>query len=99
MPNVMRLSCVAYNLLLTAYPREFRRRFGSEMAELFAKQMSAEWNRHQLGGLMRVWLTAVCEIVSVAGPLQLRNPALIAAVLSFICSSILTLAFFRAVSP
>jgi hypothetical protein len=99
MPNALRISGLAYNCLLTAYPREFRQRFGEEMAELFAKQMCAECTRHKLGGLIRVWLTAVCEIVSVAGPLQLRDPAMIAAALSFICSSVLTLAFFRAVSP
>ena len=61
--------------------------------------MSAEYKRRELGGVIRIWLTAIFEIVSVAGPLQLRDPALIAAVLSLICSSVLTLAFFRAVSP
>src|SRR5271168_1617503 len=99
MPNALRISCVAYRLLLGLYPHEFRRRFGEEMMQVFVDQMWAELKRRGVVGVFRVWLTAWWEVMSVAAPLQLRNPVVIAAALSSVISSVLFLAFFRAVSP
>jgi hypothetical protein len=89
---------MAYSLLLALYPHELRQRYGAEMALVFREQMGGEFERRGPAGVAGVWLTAGWEIVRVALPLQLRNPALIAAALSFVSASMLTLAFFRAVS-
>jgi hypothetical protein len=99
MTGLVRIGCRAYGLLLALYPRELRQRYGAEIALVFREQMGSEFERRGLGGVAGVWLTAGWEIVRVALPLQLTNPALIAAALSFVSASMLTLAFFRAVSP
>ncbi len=99
MPNALRMSSYIYSLLLASYPRELRQRFGGEMTQVFADQISEAWARRGVFGVVRVWLTAGWEVISVAAPLQMRNPVLIASALSFVSSSVLFLAFFRAVSP
>jgi hypothetical protein len=99
MPSTFRISCFIYSLLLASYPHELRHRFGEEMMQVFADQMWGEWKRHGVLGVVRVWLTAGWEVMSVAAPLQLRNPVVIATALSLVSSSVLFLAFFRAVSP
>jgi hypothetical protein len=98
MQAAIRASCFAYRVLLISYPGEFRERFGREMAEMFADQLSEEWEQRGLAGSMRVALTAFREIVAVALPLQLRNSVVIAGIVSFVSSSVLFLALFRAVS-
>jgi hypothetical protein len=99
MANAFRISCSAYHFLLILYPHELRNEFGDDMMDVFAEQMSGQWNRHGVVGVVRVWLIAGWEVMSVAAPLQLRNPLVIAGALSFVCSSVLALAFFRSVSP
>jgi hypothetical protein len=94
-----RVSCFVYGLLLRLYPGEFRRRFGAEMRQVFAEQMHGEQHRRGFRGTLFVWQTAAWEIISAAVPLQLRSSIMIAVALSFVLSSILCLAFFRAVSP
>jgi hypothetical protein len=98
MHSAPRVSCFVYGLLLRLYPGEFRRRFGAEMWQVFAEQMRGERQRRGFRGTLFVWQTAAWEIMSVAVPLQLRNSIMIAAALSFVLSSVLCLAFFRAVS-
>ena len=50
-----------YRLLLTAYPREFRARFGSEMVQLFQDQLQAA--RATGGeGVTRAWLRAIGDL-------------------------------------
>jgi hypothetical protein len=97
-PN-LQVSCFVYGLLLRLYPGEFRRRFGAEMRQIFAEQMQMERRRRGFRGTLFVWLTVTREVISAALPLQLRSSIMIAAALSFLLSSILCLAFFRAVSP
>ena len=99
MRSAPRVSCFVYGLLLRLYPGEFRRRFGAEMWQVFAEQMHGERQRRGFRGTLFVWQTAAREIISAAVPLQLRSSIVIAAALSFVLSSILCLAFFRAVSP
>ena len=99
MPNSLQMCCSLYRLFLGFYPREFRQRFGVEMTQVFADQMQGEWKRHGVVGIVRVGLIASWEVMSVAAPLQLHNPVVIAIVLSFVSSSALFLALFRAVSP
>jgi hypothetical protein len=99
MPNALHMCCSLYRLLLGCYPREFRQRFGAEMTQVFADQMQEEWKRHGVVGIVRVGLIAGWEVMSVAAPLQLHNSVVIAVALSFVSSSALFLALFRAVSP
>lgn len=63
----------AYRVLLVFYPQDLRQQFGEEMAQVFAEQISGEWNRHGVAGIARVGLTAVWEVISVAMPLQLKR--------------------------
>jgi hypothetical protein len=98
MPTAIRATCFAYRVLLILYPGEFRQRFGREMAEIFADQLCEEWRQRGWAGSLRVGLTAVREIATVALPLQLKNSVVIAGVASFVSSSVLFLALFRAVS-
>jgi len=98
MPQTLRRICRLYGELLFAFRRDFRQRFGGEMAATFADQIRNEWNQSGLAGVSRVWRGAVWELFSVAVPLQMRSSVVIAAALSFLGSSALGLAFFRAVS-
>jgi hypothetical protein len=98
MPQTLRRICRLYGALLFAYPRDFRQRFGGEMAATFSDQIWNEWNQSGLAGVSRVWRGAVWELFSVAVPLQMRSSVVIATALSFLGSSALCLAFFRAVS-
>jgi len=98
MPNAIQLNRFAFSVLLAFYPCELRQRYGAEMMLVLSDQTQEEWKRSGILGVTRVWLTAGWEVICVAAPLQLRNPSVIAAALSFVCSSILVLAFFRAVS-
>jgi hypothetical protein len=63
----------AYRVLLVFYPQDLRQQFGEEMAQVFAEQISGEWNRHSATGIARVGLRAVWEVISVAMPLQLKR--------------------------
>jgi hypothetical protein len=83
MPQTLRRICRLYGALLFPYPRDFRQRFGGEMAATFADQIRNKWNQSGLAGVSRVWRGAVWELFSVA---------------VFLGSSALCLAFFRAVS-
>jgi hypothetical protein len=98
MPQSLRRICRLYGVLLFAYPREFRLRFGREMAATFSDQIWDEWNQSGLAGIGRVWRGALWELFSIAMPLRMRSTIVVAATLSFLGSSALSLAFFRAVS-
>jgi chemotaxis methyl-accepting protein methylase len=98
MPTALQMSRLAYSLLLALYPGDLRLRFGAEMIEVFADEISEQWRQRGIPGVLRVWLTAGSEVFSVAIPLQMRNPAVISSALAILISSVLFLAFFRAVS-
>lgn len=97
MAAVQRTSSVLFHTLLSAYPREFRQRFGAEMADTFAQQLSFETQERGLRGLARVWNCAIRELFSVALPLQIRNSRVVPLMLSFVLTSVLFIAFFRAI--
>lgn len=98
MEKIIRASCRVYGYLLVFYPGEFRRRFGAEMAQLFEELMCAAAVQRGPIAIILLWRSALWELLSVAAPLRLQNAAVIAGALSFVASSILFLAFFRAVS-
>jgi hypothetical protein len=96
MTSSFRASCAVYKMLLFAYPGDVRRRFGSEMITTFSEQMRGEWEQKGVPGIVRVWRFALGEVFSVAVPLQLRSPIVIAASLSLLLSSALFVAVFHA---
>jgi len=80
------------------YPGDFRLRFGSEMVTTFSDLICGEWKQNGLPGVARVWRSALGEVFSVAVPLQLQSPIVVAISLSFLCSSALFMTVFRAMS-
>lgn len=97
MALLLQKSTQLYSALLSAYPREFRQRFGGEMAETFADQLAFETQMHGLRGFAQVWNCALQELFSIAVPMQLRSSIVLAAALSVVLSSVLFIAFFRAI--
>jgi hypothetical protein len=55
-----------YRLLLAAYPREFRARYGDEMAQLFADQLRDARLEGSRGGAIRTWLRAIPDLAASA---------------------------------
>jgi hypothetical protein len=60
------LSRRAYALLLAAYPREFRREYGREMALVFADRCRDESRARGRAALARVWGEALLDLVASA---------------------------------
>ncbi len=52
----VRLSIRVYRLLLGAFPRRFRDRFGPEVAATFEQLAAETWRRSRWKGLLRLWL-------------------------------------------
>lgn len=99
MTRPIRLNGELYRLLLFAYPRDIRLRFGTEMVITFSEQIRAEREHDGLVGVMRVWRTAIRELFSVAVPLQLRSSIVLAMFLSFLWSFALFVTVLRATTP
>ena len=59
----MNISCKLYGFMLLAYPPEFRRRFGSEMLQVFRDSYRTETNRRSLPGF---WLWTLFDLVVTA---------------------------------
>ena len=78
MTTSLRSSYVVYRTLLFIYPRDFRLRFGTEMLATFSDQICDEWQQNGLLGALRVWFSALGELISVAVPLRLRNSIVVA---------------------
>ncbi len=97
MERIIRVSCRLYGHLLIFYPGEFRRRFAAEMTQLFEEMLRHAAQRGPIA-IISLGLSALWELLSVAAPLRLQNASVIAGALSLIASSILFLAFFRAVT-
>jgi hypothetical protein len=97
MPMIIRLSCNLYGRMLIFYPRDLRRRFGSEMVEVFADQLSAVVLEQGSIGMLSLWGTALWELLSVAAPARLQSTTLIAGTVSFLASSAMFLAILGTV--
>jgi hypothetical protein len=85
-------------MLLFAYPSDFRLRFGSEMVTTFSDLISGEREHNGIPGVVRVWRFAVGEVFSVAVPLRLRSPIVVATSLSLLLSIALLMAVFHAMT-
>lgn len=88
-----------YGAVLRAYPPDFRARFGMEMIDAFSEEIREQREQYGLRGVLSAWWSALWEVVSVAGPLQLQGSLAPALVLSILVSSVFTLGFFAAVTP
>jgi hypothetical protein len=59
-----------YNLLLTAYPAEFRREYGAQMAQVFRDRCREEQGRaggnRRRAGLWRVWMETILDLARTA---------------------------------
>jgi hypothetical protein len=98
MTSAVRVSCSIYRMLLFVYPSDFRMRFESEMVTTFSDLICGEWKHSGLPGVARVWRSAVGEVFSVAAPLRLRSPIVIATSLSLLLSIALFMAVFQAMT-
>ena len=98
MASAVRVSCGLYKMLLFTYPSDFRLRFETEMVTTFSDLICGEWKHNGLPGVARVWRSAVGEVFSVAVPLRLRSPIVIAASLSMLLSIALFMAVFHAMT-
>ena len=93
--RIIRASRFAYAGLLIVYPRDLRRRFGSEMVEVFEDATHEALTRSGPRGIAMIWRSALWELLTVAAPSRLASNAVMAGALSFLASSALFLVFFR----
>jgi hypothetical protein len=96
--TIVRLSRVVYTGLLIFYPTDLRRKFGAEMADVFESAVHDANVESGPSGAASLWRSALWELLTVAVPLRLASNAVMAGAISFLASSLLFLAFFRAVS-
>lgn len=94
MPAALHLSIALYRALLVLYPRELRQRFGTDMAQVFADELSDAWRAGGYAAAMKVWQCALWELFSVALSEQLTSGAVVVPVLSALTSLALFLALF-----
>jgi hypothetical protein len=63
-----------YALLLSAYPREFRRKYGREMTMVFADRCREEARGEEgRGATWRVWREALCDLLKTAPKQRLES--------------------------
>jgi hypothetical protein len=80
------LSIRVYAAALPLYPPELRRDFGVEMTAVFAEDLEEAWRSAGLAGVIRVWSRAGWEVVRIALPGLVTNPAIGVPLLSFVQS-------------
>lgn len=95
----IRISCAMYSRLLAAYPQDFRARFGGEMVTVFGEQLADSWQNARVSGVIRVWLGAFWELLSVAFPLRLASPTVWAIAVSIPSTTVVFLGLLRLVAP
>ena len=98
MTSAVQVSCGLYKMLLFAYPSDFRLRFGSEMVTTFADLICGEREHNGLPGVVRVWRSALGGVFSVAVPLQLQSPIVVATCLALLSSFVFFMAVFHAMT-
>ncbi len=67
MSRPVRLSASAYRVLLAAFPRRFRDRFGPEIAATFEELAIEAWNASGLRGLGRLWIRTLADLARHGG--------------------------------
>ena len=79
--SVLEVSRKIYETSLVLYPEDLREEFGEEMVEVFEEQATDAYIERGFMGLVRVWLCAAREFVSIAltGQLAERMVPIVAA--------------------
>jgi hypothetical protein len=93
MNPLVTFSCRVYDVLLSFYPSEIRRRFGTEMSDTFAQQLSDAWEEDRLMGVLGSWSLVLPELVSIALPRQAAQPVIILPIASFLSASVISCVF------
>jgi len=62
-----------FQMSLRAYPRDFRRDYGTHMTQLFRDCWRDEQRNHGAAGIARLWFRTVLDIVRTAPAEQLEN--------------------------
>lgn len=70
---ILEVSHKAYESIVIFYPKDLRGDFGEEMIEVFDEQAWEAYSRRGSLGLLRVWFSAMWEIVTVAFPGRLAD--------------------------
>ena len=65
------ISLQAYERLLILYPRDLRRDFAADMIEAFGEDLAAA---RSIGGVLRVWRSALREVMQIAVPAWFEIP-------------------------
>jgi hypothetical protein len=74
--SIVNVSRKFYERSLICYPKNLRDDFGGEMMEVFDEQVSDAYSSGGYVGILRVWFSAVREIVMVALPGRLAARAI-----------------------
>jgi len=96
--TIVRWSRALYAGLLIFYPTDLRRKFSEEMADVFEAAVQDAIVERGLAGVTSLWRSALWELLTVAVPLRLASNEAMAGAISFLASTVLLLAFFRAVT-
>jgi hypothetical protein len=73
---ILDVSHQVYESSLILFPLDLRGDFGKEMIEVFDEQAREAYSRRGFSGLLRIWLSATREIVTVAFPGRLVGRAI-----------------------
>ena len=74
--TILDVSRKVYERSLVFYPKDLRGDFGNEMIEVFDEQAWDAYSRSGFSGLLRVWLNAAREIVTIAFPSRFAERAI-----------------------
>jgi hypothetical protein len=74
--SILELGHKLYKTSLIFYPTDLRGEFGNEMIQVFDEQAWESYSQRGLPGLLRVWLSASREIITVAFPGHLFGRAI-----------------------
>jgi len=96
--TIIRWSRAGYAGLLIFYPTDLRREFSEEMADVFEAAVQDAIVERGPAGVTSLWRSALWELLTVAVPLRLASNEAMAGAISFLASTVLLLAFFRAVT-
>lgn len=79
MTRSLRFGLAAYRALLLLYPSDLRQAFGAEMVEMFGHDLAAARDTQRL---LRIWRTAISEVLRLAVPAWRHTPAVAVPALS-----------------
>jgi hypothetical protein len=81
------------------YPRDLRRKFGPEMADVFADQIWAAWSEGGTAEALRVWRVALWELITVGLPMKVCSTRSLVTLLSMVSSLALFLLMLWGIGP